>query len=159
MAGRRWRIVLPRREIPVPDWLVDDKDLDEIGVLGLRDALEEDPVSLLEAFLGVPNDAPAGSTNKALAAAVRLIDTSTWVGSRCKSCHAPVLFVPNVNSGRRMILDGHPEQRIRLDGLGSAELVTVYSDHHATCPDAAAWRGRSRKNPPPSDVDHGRRGD
>jgi hypothetical protein len=35
------------------------------------------------------------------------------------------------------------------DGHGTqvADVLNVYTDHHATCPDAAAWKGKPKKDP------------
>lgn len=86
----------------------------------------------------------------------------------CRSCQAEVLFVPSAKTGRPMILDATPEKRVVLtEDLTSSELalhgalgadidgryqvarvVSVYTDHHATCPAAGQWKGRSRRDPP-----------
>jgi hypothetical protein len=80
----------------------------------------------------------------------------------CRSCGAEVVFVPSETTGRRMILDARPSKAVLLiwddagtfgDRLGEgdyragtqvARVVDVYTDHHATCPDAAAWEGKAR---------------
>jgi hypothetical protein len=60
-----------------------------------------------------------------------------------------------------MILDAKPAKGVvlRWDDLGTygdrlgegdghgtqvADVLDVYTDHHATCPDAAAWKGKAR---------------
>lgn len=85
---------------------------------------------------------------------------------RCRSCGAPVIFVPSSKTGRTMILDAKPKKGVVVvldvgtfagetfmfeqpDEMGSVALVVdVYTDHHVTCPHAADWKGRSRSNPP-----------
>jgi hypothetical protein len=82
----------------------------------------------------------------------------------CRSCHAPVLFVPSAKSGKPMILNATAEKRIVLgsaittlepnDGMvvGAqhpdapivARVVDVYTDHHATCSKASEWKGLRR---------------
>jgi hypothetical protein len=79
----------------------------------------------------------------------------------CRSCDAEVVFVPSAKSGAPMILDAKPEKRVVLiddsptrssHQLAFAEnplnakahVVSVYTDHHATCPNAADWKGRTR---------------
>jgi len=73
----------------------------------------------------------------------------------CASCAAPVFFVPSAKSGKPMILDAKPGKGIVIrndvgehtgpdDAAASAHVVDVYTDHHATCPDAAAWKGKHR---------------
>lgn len=77
----------------------------------------------------------------------------------CKSCDAEVVFVPSAKSGKAMILDAKPskgvaiydrfnEEVVAAKDLASyrdssnlqAEVVDVFTDHHATCPDAASYR-------------------
>jgi hypothetical protein len=87
----------------------------------------------------------------------------------CRSCGAEVVFVPSFKTGRPMTLDAKPEKRVvvgskitsieRDDALvvgaqhEGAEMVArvtdTYLDHHARCPAAAAWKGRTRKDPAP----------
>jgi hypothetical protein len=78
---------------------------------------------------------------------------------QCRSCERDVVFVASAISGKAMILDAKPEKRVVLtDGAGRevsplhqaarAKVVDVYTDHHATCPDAEVWKGRNRKDPP-----------
>lgn len=80
----------------------------------------------------------------------------------CRSCSAEVVFVPSGKSGKAMILDAMPEKRVvlRWDDLGTygdrlgegdgqhgtqvADVLDVYTDHHATCPAASEWRGKHR---------------
>lgn len=81
----------------------------------------------------------------------------------CQSCGAEVVFVPSAKTGKPMILDAKPEKRVLLvDGTLSlhglvgpidkpadasdpmARVLSVYIDHHATCPEAAAWKGKHR---------------
>lgn len=84
----------------------------------------------------------------------------------CRSCRWPVVFVPSAKTGRPMILDAAPSKGVVLVGhpigvdnafdvVGAddtlARVVDVYTDHHATCPNAAAWKGKSRANPPAGD--------
>ena len=76
---------------------------------------------------------------------------------QCRSCGAEVLFVPSAKSGKPMILDAKPEKRIVLvvgghenliaqpeTAIYMARVVNTYTDHHATCPKAAEWKGRRR---------------
>jgi hypothetical protein len=79
----------------------------------------------------------------------------------CRSCGAAVIFVTSGKSPAKLILDAKPEKRVivaRVRHLhllaatdGSKHLddpvgavIDVYTDHHATCSDAAAWHGRTR---------------
>jgi hypothetical protein len=84
------------------------------------------------------------------------------VSDYCQSCGADIVFVPSAKSGKPMILDAKPEKRIVLDvtlttaetiihgdhidepGYKVARVVNAYTDHHATCPKAADWKGRTR---------------
>jgi hypothetical protein len=87
----------------------------------------------------------------------------------CRDCPAEVLFVPTGRTkpdGKPVfaILDAKPEKRVVLidvqtgvtyaTSLGPpsettrATVVDTYTPHHATCPAAAAWKGRTRSNPP-----------
>lgn len=77
----------------------------------------------------------------------------------CRSCGAPVVFAPSATSDKTMILDAKVERRIVFEeelqdfgtgpygeqlyvkaGIDSARVVDTYVDHHATCPEAEAWR-------------------
>jgi hypothetical protein len=80
----------------------------------------------------------------------------------CTSCKAAILWVRSASSGKAMPLDAKPEKRVVLgsaittlspnDGLvvgaqhpGTAlvaKVVDVYTSHFATCPSAAAHRGK-----------------
>lgn len=81
--------------------------------------------------------------------------------AKCRSCQADVVFVPSAKSGKQMILDAVPANgvvlvdtghamdaasvmvfgNVELGGLTTAaRVVKVYTDHHATCPDAESWR-------------------
>lgn len=90
--------------------------------------------------------------------------------STCRSCGAPVVFVPSAKTGTPMVLDATPRKGVIVVGRepiprGSivsaatpealesvvtrgpsnyhARVVNVYTDHHATCPQASEWkRGR-----------------
>ncbi len=81
----------------------------------------------------------------------------------CRSCHQPVLFVPSAKSGKPLILNAEPEKRVvlidrqhnsvapaaeherlRLHDRLAAAVVNAYTDHHATCPKAGQWKGRTR---------------
>jgi len=84
-------------------------------------------------------------------------------GDTCRSCGAAVVFVTSAKSGKPMILDATPEKRVVLVRRGPmttlepyeegaervAQVLDVYVDHHATCPAAASWKGRTRKDPAP----------
>lgn len=73
---------------------------------------------------------------------------------RCRSCQADVVFVPSAKSGKAMILDATPRKGVVIHdaftrhtlptGIAPdaqvAEVVDVFTDHHATCPDAARYR-------------------
>lgn len=93
----------------------------------------------------------------------------------CRSCDAPVLFVRNVKSDATLIVDAEPlEEPVKLEPrlvavVGeSAQILTKanisedgvllsgreggphpdlrwHRDHHATCPNAEEWRGRTRR--------------
>jgi hypothetical protein len=90
---------------------------------------------------------------------------------KCQSCQAPVIFVPSAKSGKPMILDARPTKAVGVghliyaDGMQTfdppgiqlcedvghgrvAQVVSVFTDHHATCPAARSWAGRTRKDPP-----------
>lgn len=81
----------------------------------------------------------------------------------CRSCKAEVVFVPSAKTGKPMILNAEPMKgividhervetyvgepspdsgaRLRISSTGHvASVVDVYTDHHATCPQAEAWR-------------------
>ena len=73
----------------------------------------------------------------------------------CRSCGAEVVFVPSAASGKPMILNAFPAKGVVLrndlgysadvgDPAGAAYVIDVYTDHHATCPAAAAWKGKTR---------------
>lgn len=92
----------------------------------------------------------------------------------CLDCPAEVIFVFNVKSGARMILDADPlpepvELESRLVGVvgNKGQILTKdriaddgslipdpgyapspelrwHRDHHATCPNAGQWKGRTR---------------
>lgn len=84
----------------------------------------------------------------------------------CCSCDAEVIFVPSEKTGKPMILDAKPTKGVvliegnsKLHGLAAfaqrvsdhdteAVVVDVFTDHHVTCPKAADWKGRTRKDPP-----------
>ena len=69
--------------------------------------------------------------------------------SKCKSCHAPILWAETVN-GRRIPLDAHPDPtgNVELHADGRAVVhrtapltgVPLYRAHHQTCPYAAEHR-------------------
>lgn len=75
----------------------------------------------------------------------------------CRSCEAEVIFVPSSKTGRPMILNATPAKSVILvEPIGpllivrrevegsAAAVVDVYTDHHATCPAAAEWKGKKR---------------
>jgi hypothetical protein len=79
--------------------------------------------------------------------------------STCRSCDAEVIFVKSATTGRAMILDANPAKGIvrtlTADDLVlagqmdegdyvRARVVPVFTDHHVTCPDASAWKGKTR---------------
>jgi len=80
--------------------------------------------------------------------------------STCRSCGAPVHFVFSAKSGKRMICDAKTEKRIAFIDVVTgrpyaimpeqpsptvrAVVIETTVDHHATCPQAAAWRGKTR---------------
>jgi arginine repressor len=79
--------------------------------------------------------------------------------SACRSCGAEVIFVPSAKTGKPMILDAKPEKRVVLvrsndqqviyratpgSADPAARVIDTYIDHHATCPQAAEWKGRRR---------------
>jgi hypothetical protein len=81
--------------------------------------------------------------------------------AKCSSCQAEVVFIPSSTSGKKMILDAKPKKGVVLmslhepadgepklingyvaaPGMESARAIvlSVYTDHHATCPHAALW--------------------
>lgn len=77
---------------------------------------------------------------------------------RCRTCKAPVVFVKSGKSGKTMILDAEPVDRGNVQIVPTpegpvawvqtkellekarAEGEPLYLDHHATCPQADAWR-------------------
>jgi hypothetical protein len=78
---------------------------------------------------------------------------------RGRGCGAEVVFVPSAKSGRPMVLDAKPAKGVVIypdpieavgpgptftgggfEGRRVAAVVDVYTDHHATCPDAGAFR-------------------
>jgi len=75
----------------------------------------------------------------------------------CRSCGAFIQFRTN-DQGRVMILDyaPNPEGRIiarstgavhvltRAEQAGIPAEITRYMDHHVTCPNRDAWRGKTR---------------
>lgn len=91
------------------------------------------------------------------------------MSEHCRSCGAGVVFVPSAKTGRPMILDAKPEKRVvvghvlestkdhasafiaDVGGVCShavARIVDVFTDHHVSCPDGPAWKGRTRNDPP-----------
>ena len=77
----------------------------------------------------------------------------------CRSCGADVVFVRSGRSGKPMILNAFPTKGVVInndlgyptvvdDPAASAYVVNVYTDHHATCPNAADWKGKTRASPP-----------
>lgn len=95
------------------------------------------------------------------------------VHSSCRSCGADVIFVPSAKTGKSMILDAKPKKGIVVMGTlqghpaglpvkvdqvprsGVGLVVDVYTDHHATCPKAKDWQGRTRNNPPVRTIEPG----
>jgi hypothetical protein len=72
--------------------------------------------------------------------------------SKCRTCQAPVLFVPSATTGKLMILDAAavPDGNTVIHE-GKAYVVTGdifdrvpdglrFKSHWATCPDAKKWR-------------------
>ncbi len=73
--------------------------------------------------------------------------------SQCRSCDAPVTWVRNIATGKRIPLDGHDAVTIRLDTRADFEDQTVeaglielggpdpmHASHRSTCPQADGWR-------------------
>jgi hypothetical protein len=78
----------------------------------------------------------------------------------CSACDAEVVFVPSDKSGASMICDAEPEKRLVLldggepiysiaqvrtalaSGTATAKPASVFTDHHATCPEADQFRRR-----------------
>jgi hypothetical protein len=89
-------------------------------------------------------------------------------GSTCRSagCGARVIFIPSAKTGKPMILDAEPKKLVVVgnheladqggawwfddpaEGTATAKVVDVYTPHHATCPAAKSWAGKSRRDPP-----------
>lgn len=83
----------------------------------------------------------------------------------CRSCKAQVFFAVNQTTGRRLIVDAEPDGdrgNVSVKDLGDGSHICrvltndeaadarqagedLYLDHHATCPEAANWRSRSRR--------------
>jgi hypothetical protein len=79
--------------------------------------------------------------------------------AECRSCQAPVIFVPSAKTGTPMILDAEPQLRVVMVRSNDqqviyratpgsegpvARIIATWIDHHATCPQAATWKGRTR---------------
>jgi len=73
----------------------------------------------------------------------------------CRSCDAEVLFVPSAKTGTPMILDAVPDDAGNVLVRGGFAVVVSravqplpgeqrWMPHPATCPSAAAWKGRRR---------------
>jgi len=70
--------------------------------------------------------------------------------SECRSCGAEVMFVPSAkNHDRKMILNVKPAKGVVLESTAvfgpelnvvHARVMDVYTDHHATCPNAKEWK-------------------
>lgn len=86
---------------------------------------------------------------------------------KCRSCLAPIRWAPTAKAGAPMPLDYEPtvkgnvrleptavrngRQEVKAVVLGPIELELaraageeLYMPHHATCPDAAEWKGARR---------------
>jgi len=61
--------------------------------------------------------------------------------SRCKSCGAPVLYVPTV-LGKLMPLDADEVVMWQVGSDGTVRPVHVHRSHFATCPQGNQWRKR-----------------
>lgn len=78
--------------------------------------------------------------------------------STCQSCGASVFFAVYEKTGRTMIVDAKPSQRLVVvagdpdDPLNPCTIRLAmrktYVDHHATCPQAAEWRGKRAEEQP-----------
>ena len=61
--------------------------------------------------------------------------------TRCRSCGAPIVFAYHWKKMSKMVFDAKPVTNWDLLGQeGRARPVKVHVPHHATCPDAEAWR-------------------
>lgn len=62
---------------------------------------------------------------------------------RCRSCGAEIRWAKS-EQGKAMPLDAEPEKRIVLDEVEGRDpigrVVTVYTSHFVTCPNAAQHR-------------------
>lgn len=70
---------------------------------------------------------------------------SVQTGS-CRSCHAPIVWVEHVLTGKRHPYNPPIEVRPtdRMDGTRTIAMIDAVS-HFATCPQAATWRARAKK--------------
>lgn len=61
----------------------------------------------------------------------------------CRSCGAEIRWVKIAGSGKAMPVDLEPLKVVvlRSEDVGW-EVVTGYTSHFATCPDADWWRGK-----------------
>lgn len=58
----------------------------------------------------------------------------------CRSCKAPIWWVPTEKTGKLMPLDFVPEKRIVVLTSGEARVVDTFVSHFATCKFAADHR-------------------
>ncbi len=62
--------------------------------------------------------------------------------ARCRSCQAPITWVTNVKTGKKVPIDGGPDcVKIVTGGHGEVDLKVTLS-HFATCKDSASWRNK-----------------
>jgi len=52
----------------------------------------------------------------------------------CRSCRAPIYWVPTEKTGKLMPLDVAAEKRIVVLTSGEARVVDCYVSHFSTCP-------------------------
>ena len=63
----------------------------------------------------------------------------------CRSCRAPVTWVRNVGTGKRMPIDGGLDcVKVVAGGEGEVDLKATPS-HFATCPEKKEWRKKKRR--------------
>ena len=79
------------------------------------------------------------------------------MGDTCRSCHAPVIWLEHVRTGKRAPIDAvaAPEGNIVVNEAAGTYRIAenrdlvdrepLHTNHFATCPQSAAWRERSAK--------------
>ncbi len=87
----------------------------------------------------------------------------------CKGCGAPCKWVEMLHTGKKMLIDLEPEQRIMiLEDLpvltvsnwnpDRAVMVKVYKQHWASCPEAKQFKKQKGESHAPAPRQHGETG-